>query len=691
MYNKDLQALILQFFPDRNWQQDIQLKGFTDAINAKWTQLESNKTEESEREETRDRMNLLASFIQNSNDAFQVSRENGQLEYINKQASERLGIPQSEVENYQVSDFEEIFKEPGSWERHVEELKSMNHMVVEGVNTNQLTGKSFPVEVTVKYFDINDKGFIIASSRDITERKIFQNEIICQKEKAEAANKAKSEFLANMSHEIRTPLNGIIGFSDLLVTSNLRPEQQQFAQTVNQSAMLLLEIINDILDFSKIEAGKLELEIRKTDLWELSENTLEIIHFQARNKEVELVLNIHPDCPRFIWSDQIRLRQIIINLLGNAIKFTEKGTVCLSITPEDFPGDGRVTLVIRVEDTGIGISQDYQSRIFQAFSQEDSSTTRKYGGTGLGLSISNKILGYMDSKLELSSELGKGSAFYFEVSVKYEQDKTIFQCPTSFRRLLVVDDNAYSMISLTTMLTSLGLHAIPANNGMQALKILEEDKNFDVILMDENMPYLDGLETISKIKASGVFIPIFMLSLDQQIEPDEANFSLGYQRILKKPVTLRNLITALSPKPTEEPTTKPEEPSKAILESSINLLIAEDNMVNLFLARTIIRQLLPNCVLLEAKNGLEAVEIFRKHKPEITFMDIQMPLLSGYEATQRIRKENPIIAKPIIALTAGTVIGERERCLSAGMDDYISKPLVKADLARIFQKWLPTH
>jgi PAS domain S-box-containing protein len=683
MFHKELQALIHEFFPNLPREPNNHLTGFLNAVNERWTASESKS------DESMVRMELLASFIQNSNDAFQVASENGQLEYINMEASKRLGIPQKNVEHYQVKDFEEIFNEPGSWEKHVEELKTMDHMVLEGVNKNQQTGTSFPVEVTVKYFDINGKGFIIASSRDITERKIYQNEIIRQKEKAEAANKAKSEFLANMSHEIRTPLNGIIGFSDLLANANLNPEQQQYAFTVNQSAKLLLDIIDDILDFSKIEAGKLELEILQADLWSMCESTLEPVYFQAQNKGIELVLHIQPDCPRFIWVDEIRLCQILINLLGNAIKFTEKGTVKLSVKPTSFLPENRVQLCFLIEDTGMGISKSYQTKIFDAFSQEDSSTTRKYGGTGLGLSISNKLLRYMGSRLELNSEPGKGSTFYFNVTLPYEADESIFDCRSYFYNILVVDDNKYALDALTSMILHLRLRPIPVSNGIEAMRILEQDPTIELILLDESMPHLDGIETAQKIKSSGIYTPVFLMSCDQRIIVEETKHSFGYERTIKKPVTLKNLISALSTpvkavnKPESAQTDTPP-----ILERPVTIMIAEDNMVNLFLARTIIKKLIPNASLYEAKNGLEAVEIFREKKPEITFMDIQMPELSGYDATRKIRTEFPEITNPIIALTAGTVIGERERCLSAGMDDYISKPLIKSNLADIFQKWL---
>lgn len=683
MYHEELQTLIKRFFPDYTWKHLDPLSPFFNAVNTNWKGFESGGTD------NREKMELLASFIQNSNDAFQVSREDGQLVYINNEASFRLGIDHSNVGNHYVQDFEEIFKETGAWEQHVDALKAVNHMILEGINTNQETGKSFPVEVTVKYFDINGKGFVIASSRDITERKKFQDEIIRQKENAEAANKAKSEFLANMSHEIRTPLNGIIGFSDLLVSANLHPEEHQFAVTVNQSAKLLMDIINDILDFSKIEAGKLELDIHKSDLRVFCEETLDAVTFQAKNRGIELVVDIHADCPRYIWIDQIRLRQILINLLGNAIKFTEKGSVYLFVAPVGIPSGRRVTISFCVKDTGVGISKSYQSRIFEAFSQEDSSTTRKYGGTGLGLSISNKLLGYMDSKLQLESQLGKGSKFYFDVSLRCEYDTTIFAANLTYGRILVVDDNAFARKAIAGMIESLRLIAVPVSNGMEALELLDNDPSIDLILMDEQMPYLDGLETLAKLKAAGIKAPVYLLSYDNQTLNNEGGHSFGYEGILKKPLSLRQLTATLSlPKPTERKKQPEVQTSTALLERPISVMIAEDNMVNLFLARTIVKQLLPNSSLYEAKNGREAVEIFREHQPEVTLMDIQMPELSGYDATKNIRKEFPTLTNPIIALTAGTVTGERERCLSAGMNDYISKPLVKADLAKVFRQWL---
>lgn len=401
---------------------------------------------------------------------------------------------------------------------------------------------------------------------DITERKLNET-AIKEKEIAEAANKAKSEFLANMTHEIRTPLNGIIGFTDLLMNTELRDFQKQYMGTINQSANLLMEVISNILDFSKIEAGKLELSVEKYDLPALARQVSELVSYEAAAKGLELHATLDRDLPRYIWADYIRLKQILVNLLNNAVKFTEHGHIDFAIRVLE-RADDKVLLRFTVTDTGIGIREENQSKIFDAFSQEDSSTTKKFGGTGLGLSISNKLLELMGSKLQLHSAYGGGSRFYFEV---------------------------------------------------------------------------------------------WFAASDTEASPDGAN---SLQVVLPSGQSLPQLF--------QEPAT---------------VLLAEDNKINMLLAKTLIRQILPNSTVLEAVNGIEAVELYLKHKPDLVFMDVQMPVMNGYEATDEIRKYQTEHV-PIIALTAGTVLGEREKCVDAGMDDYASKPIVKETLAQIIANWI---
>ncbi len=647
------------------------------------------------RKEMEDSMQRLSLVASRANIGVVIANAEGCVEWVNYAFERMSGYDLFDLEGKRAG---VLLQGPGSDPEVISQMRECirqkKEFHTEILNYHK-SGQPYWVEIdATPIFDMKGKAIqYIAIESDITARKAAEQEMKKAKEAAESANRAKSDFLANMSHEIRTPMNAVMGMTTLLLDTDLNDDQLDFAKTIQTSNESLLNVINDILDFSKIESGKLDLEDVAYSLTSCVEEAMELFGPKAAETGLELLSHIDDHVPEYVIGDPTRLRQILINLVGNAMKFTARGEVVATVTLDEMQGEDYL-LRFSVRDTGIGIPKARQDILFEAFSQVDSSTTRQYGGTGLGLVISKRLCQLMGGDIGLQSEEGKGSEFYFTIKLKPDKSppsSTLQTGPLNGKRVLIIDDNATNRQILTLLLSNWGIYSEEAQSGPEALSLLDQREPFDAAILDYQMPKMDGLTLATEIRESAAHCKLPLIMLASLAHPDAVKLrsQLDFTAYLTKPVRKQFLMNALRQafqgpnKINTRVNGRSESPFRNLPSASTStfkLLLAEDNVVNQKVVLLLLKRLGYRADVVD--DGQKALQYLENESCDMILMDMQMPNMDGIEATRRIREKFANNQQPyIIALTAAATVKDKNNCLESGMNTFLTKPIKIQELA----------